>query len=159
MSPVIWMRSVGRDARWMLLHLVSALSELRRRSKRLSPFLALDVNCKTSQDFACDAIVGEKSNNDTTILSYASQHGRISAYTSIRARERCRIKDRRASSWFWRGMSSAVSGVGGELCDRPLAIIVNHSIIFVETAIAANTRYPVSQVVALSIMLTGASRL
>jgi hypothetical protein len=118
-----------------------ALSELRRRSKRFSLFLALDVNCKTSQDFACNTIVSENSNNNTTILSYASQHGRISAYTSIRARERCRFKDRRASSWFWRGMSSAVSGVGGELCDRPLAIIVNHSIVFIEHA--CHCKHPV----------------
>jgi hypothetical protein len=112
--------------------LLLVVGELEKQSKHLSLFLALDVNFKT---LVClRAIVSENSNNNTTLLSTAFQHGRISAYTSIRARERCRIKDRRASSWFWRGMSSAVSGVGGELCDRPLAIIVDHSIVLVENA-------------------------
>jgi len=56
-------------------------------------------------------------------------------------------------------MSNTVSGVGGKLRDRTLAIVVNYFIVFVETVAIARIRCHVSQVVALSIMLTGASRL
>jgi hypothetical protein len=131
------MRSVCRDVRWMwlLLVVVPTLSELEWWSECLSLFSALDVNCRTSR-LRLRLMVKTFTNN-TLILSYASQHDRDITYISIRAREGCPVKDRRADCWLWRGMFIAVSGVGGELCDQSLAIIVDYFILLSSSRLPA----------------------